>query len=106
MGSLFLLGLRALGEIYFNNVAHLASYWMSDFMSSQVASFEDLNISINLTETKTDFLEKYCPRDTQRVPPIEPFHSERHSPMELVQKRETSSDSQGFSKVWAGEADF
>jgi hypothetical protein len=74
MGSLFLLGLRALGEIYFNNVAHLASYWMSDFMSSQVASFEDLNISINLTETKTDFLERILRYALKmEIPPQKPL---------------------------------
>lgn len=45
-------------EIYFNNIAHYAQHWMPEFMSTQAASFENLNISIDLAEAKTDILKR------------------------------------------------
>ncbi len=46
------------GETYFNNVAQSVQRWMTEYMSTELASFEELSVSINLDETKTDFLEQ------------------------------------------------
>ena len=45
------------GEKYFNNVASLAQNWMPEYMST-AASFQNLDILIDLAETKTDFLKQ------------------------------------------------
>ncbi len=49
---------RKFGETYFNNVAHSVQRWMTEYMSTELASFEKLSVSIDLAETKTDFLEQ------------------------------------------------
>ncbi|HVB61789.1 MAG TPA: ATP-binding protein [Ktedonobacteraceae bacterium] len=46
------------GESYFNNVAQYAPNWMHSFLSTQLAHFDDMNILLNLAETKEDFLTK------------------------------------------------
>lgn len=45
-------------EQYFNNVARSTSHWMPEFMGSQVASFDRLDISIALDERKKHVLER------------------------------------------------
>jgi len=49
---------KRFGETYFNNVAQSVQRWMTEYMSTELASFEELSVSINLAETKTDFLEQ------------------------------------------------
>lgn len=44
-------------ELYFNNVARSTSHWMPEFMSTQVASFDQLDIAIALDERKEHILE-------------------------------------------------
>jgi len=46
------------GEIYFNNVAGFTRHWIAKFMSTEIASYEHLEISIDLAETKAGFLER------------------------------------------------
>ncbi len=47
------------GEIYFNDIAQYARNWMRRFLSTQLAPFDDLDISLELEEeTKADFLNQ------------------------------------------------
>lgn len=46
------------GETYFNNIAHYIQHWMARFLSTELASFDSLNVSIDLSETKTSLLEQ------------------------------------------------
>jgi predicted ATP-dependent endonuclease of OLD family len=46
------------GETYFNEVALYARHWMHRFFSTQLARFENMSISLNLAETKADFLHQ------------------------------------------------
>ncbi len=46
------------GEIYFNEVARHSRTWMDTCLGTKLASFEDLNISLALAETKAQFLER------------------------------------------------
>jgi len=46
------------GESYFNNVAQYARNWMHSFLSTQLAHFDDMNISLKMAEAKADFLTK------------------------------------------------
>ena len=46
------------GEQYFNNVASSARHWMSSFMNTQYALFDNLNMSITLDEMKAAFLQR------------------------------------------------
>jgi predicted ATPase len=43
---------------YFNDVARLAREWMSDFLGTQQVRFDTLDISINLEEYKTQYLDR------------------------------------------------
>ncbi len=46
------------GERYFNDIAQYARNWMRRFLSTQLAHFNDLDISLNLAETKANFLNQ------------------------------------------------
>ncbi len=46
------------GEIYFNEVAKFAQTWMGKFLSTQLAHFNDMNISLNLSDIKQQFLNQ------------------------------------------------
>lgn len=46
------------GEKYFNDVARYARKWMRRFLSTQLAHFDDLDISLSLEEARTDFLNR------------------------------------------------
>jgi len=46
------------GETYFKNVANFAQHWMGAFMSTQLAIFDNMDMSVSLTETKADFLAR------------------------------------------------
>lgn len=46
------------GETYFNDIALHARSWMPRFLSTQLAHFDDLDISLSLAETKADFLNR------------------------------------------------
>jgi predicted ATPase len=46
------------GEIYFNNLAHYVQHWIARFLGTELASLENLNVSIDLSETKTAMLER------------------------------------------------
>jgi len=46
------------GETYFNDIARYARIWMRRFLSTQLAHFDDLDISLSLAETKTDLLNQ------------------------------------------------
>ena len=46
------------GEKYFNDIAQYARKWMRRFLSTQLAQFDDLDISLSLAETKADFLNQ------------------------------------------------
>ena len=45
-------------ELYFNNVARSTSNWMCEFMGSQMASFDRLDVAISLDERKKHLLER------------------------------------------------
>ena len=42
------------GEIYFQNVLDFAKSWMGDYLSTQLANFNNLQISIDLAEIGSD----------------------------------------------------
>ncbi len=68
------------GDTYFNDVARSAKYWMSEYMGTRIASFEHLTITIDLTETKKDLLERisnYYLRSQIPASPQEPLLSIR-----------------------------
>lgn len=46
------------GEIYLNDNAHSAQEWMPGFMNTRLASFEKLDISIELSQSKAPFLNR------------------------------------------------
>jgi len=46
------------GETYFNEVAHYASHWMSDFFSTQLAHFDSMSISLQLEEVRAGLLDR------------------------------------------------
>jgi len=46
------------GETYFNNMAKLAPHWIQDFLGTELAPFDKLEVHINLAETKEHILEK------------------------------------------------
>ncbi len=46
------------GETYFNNVADYARTWMRRFLSTQLARFDDMSVSLNIAESKTHFLNQ------------------------------------------------
>lgn len=46
------------GETYFNDIARYARHWMGRFLSTQLAHFDDLDISLNLADSKPDFLNR------------------------------------------------
>src|SRR5260370_7898958 len=45
------------GEKYINNVAKLAKQWMREFMITEQALFDNLDVNVRLTETKKAFLK-------------------------------------------------
>ncbi len=46
------------GEKYFNDVAQFARKWMGEFLGTQLAHFEDMDISLSLAEMKEQFLDQ------------------------------------------------
>ncbi len=46
------------GESYFEQVADFARHWMDEFLSTQLAHFDQLQVSIQLAEAKAGFLER------------------------------------------------
>jgi AAA ATPase domain len=46
------------GERYFNNVAQFSQHWMSDYMSTQYAHFNDITLSVQLGEMNENFLKR------------------------------------------------
>lgn len=46
------------GEKYFNEVAKYAQTWMHRFFSTQLAQFNDMHISLNLSKTEEHFLKQ------------------------------------------------
>lgn len=53
------------GEAYFNDVAKLAPQWMQEFLGTELAAFENLEVHIHLAEIKAAFLEKVLGRSTE-----------------------------------------
>ena len=45
-------------ETYINDVARLAPNWMRSFMATDRANFKDLEVHLNLAETKAEFLDR------------------------------------------------
>jgi len=54
------------GETYFNNIASHASEWLPEFMSTRRISFENLEISIKLEETKRQISDRILAYSLQR----------------------------------------
>ena len=46
------------GDIYFNNVAHFCKRWLASFMGTDLVSFDDLDVSMDLLETKENLLNQ------------------------------------------------
>jgi predicted ATP-dependent endonuclease of OLD family len=53
-------------ETYINDVARLAPNWMRSFMATDRANFNDLQVHLNLAETKAEFLERIKAASVQR----------------------------------------
>ena len=53
-------------ETYINEVARLAPNWMRSFMATDRANFNDLQVHLNLAETKAEFLERIKAASVQR----------------------------------------
>jgi len=53
-------------ETYINDVARLAPNWMRSFMATDRAHFNDLQVHLNLAETKAEFLERIKAASVQR----------------------------------------
>jgi len=53
-------------ETYINDVARLAPNWMRSFMATERANFNDLQVHLNLAETKAEFLETIKAASVQR----------------------------------------
>jgi hypothetical protein len=53
-------------ETYINDVARLAPNWMRSFLATDRANFNDLQLDLNLAETKAEFLEKIKAASVQR----------------------------------------
>jgi len=53
-------------ETYINDVARLAPNWMRSFMATDRANFNDLEVHLNLAETKAEFLERIKAASVQR----------------------------------------
>ncbi|HLH63129.1 MAG TPA: AAA family ATPase [Ktedonobacteraceae bacterium] len=45
-------------EIYFNNIARYVQHWMARFLSTELASFDNLSVSIDLSQSKTAFMDQ------------------------------------------------
>jgi hypothetical protein len=45
------------GEIYFNNIAGYTQGWIAGFLSTELATFENLEVSIKLAESKAKMVE-------------------------------------------------
>jgi AAA ATPase domain len=45
------------GEIYFNDIARYVQGWMASFLSTELATFENLDVSIELAESKAKMIE-------------------------------------------------
>jgi hypothetical protein len=45
-------------EIYINDVARLARNWMPSFMATERADFDNLQVDLNLAETKAELLKR------------------------------------------------
>ncbi|HVU65825.1 MAG TPA: AAA family ATPase [Ktedonobacteraceae bacterium] len=54
------------GEQYFQAVARYARQWMPEYMSTQLAHFEQMDVSIDLAASKARFLEKIKQSSIQR----------------------------------------
>lgn len=46
------------GEVYFNEIAKYAQTWMSDYLSTEYIRFSDLDISLQLAESKAYLLQR------------------------------------------------
>jgi predicted ATP-dependent endonuclease of OLD family len=46
------------GEIYINNVAQFAKHWMQEYLSTERASFKNLEVHVDMAETKAGFLDR------------------------------------------------
>jgi len=53
-------------ETYINDVARLAPNWMRSFMATDRANFNDLQVHLNLAETKAEFLARIKAASVQR----------------------------------------
>jgi hypothetical protein len=53
-------------ETYINDVARLAPNWMRSFMATERANFNDLQVYLDLAETKVEFLERIKAASVQR----------------------------------------
>ncbi|HSF73545.1 MAG TPA: hypothetical protein VLA84_07070, partial [Microcoleus sp.] len=53
-------------ETYINDVARLAPNWMRSFMATDRAHFKDLQVHLNLAETKAEFWERIKAASVQR----------------------------------------
>jgi hypothetical protein len=53
------------GEMYFNNVADFARHWMGEFMSTQLALFDNMDLSISLAEAEAEFLARVVKHSLQ-----------------------------------------
>ena len=73
------------GQKYFNNVAQAAKEWLPEFMATRESSFRNLDVEIDLADTKREFTENVLSTSIRsQIPasPQEPLISIRKDPGE------------------------
>ncbi|MBA2286457.1 MAG: AAA family ATPase [Ktedonobacteraceae bacterium] len=88
------------GQKYFNNVAQAAKEWLPEFMATRESPFKNLDVEINLADTKKEFIENVLNTELRaQIParPQEPLISIRKNPGEaklyiFTSTQSTSSD--------------
>ena len=60
------------GEVYINEIAHAASIWMPSLMNTRLVSFENLDISVELKDTKETYLKRISNAQIQIEIPMGP----------------------------------
>jgi hypothetical protein len=58
------------GQVYINEIGHTAPYWMPGLMNTRLASFTNLDISVDLEDTKAAYLKRILNENIQLEIPV------------------------------------
>jgi len=86
------------GESYFQHVADYARKWMPDFMSTQYATFDTMQIPIDLTSSKIAFLENVKQFATQLSVAGDSFKISKKRGDPLLRAYTSKSDEESISE--------